>query len=283
MFDHEEYALLDFGEGRKLERFGRYLLDRPSPAAADAPLGDRTLWPQAHARYVRQTADRGRWSPSDVLPDHWTVRHRHFALQLKPTPFGHLGVFPEQAENWEWIGHQIAQAARPLKMLNLFGYTGASSLAAAAAGAGEVVHIDSAANVVDWAKRNAVSSGLADAPIRWITEDARKFVARELRRGNRYDAVILDPPSFGHGPKGQAWHVEQHLPDLVEQVCRLMTEEPAFLLLTCHSPQFPADRLKALLADQVSGRTTVVRLTLNSTDGRKLDSGLAVRHVGCLS
>ena len=194
-----------------------------------------------------------------------------------------MGLFPEQAENWEWILEQcrLSVSQRPAerpKILNLFAYTGGSTLAAAAAGA-EVVHVDAAKNVVAWARRNAELSGLADAPVRWIAEDAVKFVKRELRRGNRYDAVILDPPSYGHGPRGEVWRLAKHLPRLLSLCGELTAGRLQFMLLTCHTPGYDAAALREMLLEAVGGEGTAAarQLTLRSAAGRELPSGVAVR------
>jgi 23S rRNA (cytosine1962-C5)-methyltransferase len=280
MFAINQYELLDFGGGRKLERFGPRVLDRPSPAAEDFASRRPAWWRSADARYERIDAERGEWIVHREWPPRWTVEHGAFQLELKPTEFGHLGVFPEQAPNWDWIAAQVSKAGRPLKVLNLFAYTGGATLAAAAAGA-RVVHIDAANNVVGRARRNAGLSSLADAPIRWIAEDAAKFVARELRRGNRYDAVILDPPSYGHGPKGEIWKVETSLAPLLTMCGELTAASRAFLLVTCHSPGLGPVELAAMLADAVptldKQQIDAQPLTLAAADGRKLPSGAAAR------
>jgi 23S rRNA (cytosine1962-C5)-methyltransferase len=201
-------------------------------------------------------------------------------LGLRTTPAGQVGVFPEQAANWDWIGKRVRAAQRPLKVLNLFAYTGGSTLAAAAAGA-EVVHVDAARNVVQWARDNADLSGLSEAPIRWIDEDAGKFVRRELRRGNRYDAVILDPPSYGHGPKGEPWKIVQHLPGLLADCADVTKGQLAFVVLSCHSPGFGPAELEALVHDAFFGacqQGAVGRdMWLRSTDGRGLTAGSVAR------
>jgi 23S rRNA (cytosine1962-C5)-methyltransferase len=284
MFDPDNYELLDFGDGRKLERFGPHVIDRLSPAAEECAIRDPALWKTAVARFRRTNGEQGVWASRGTPLDVWTIRHESVTarviFELKLTPFGHLGIFPEQAENWDWIATQVRQARRPLKVLNLFAYTGGSTLAAAAAGA-EVVHVDAAKNVVEWARRNAVLSGLESAVIRWIAEDARKFVARELRRGNRYDAVILDPPSYGHGAQGEAWKLERDLLPLLQACGELTAERRAFMLLTCHSPNFGAAELQAALADAVFGHcqsgATAKPLFLRTADGRKLSAGIAAR------
>ena len=280
MFSPDQHQLLDFGQGRKLERFGGLILDRPCPAAEAFPRNRPALWRQADARYQRGRGNQGEWSP--VLESPWTIQHGQAVLELKPTPFGHLGVFVEQAENWDWIAAQIVACPKPLKVLNLFAYTGGSTLAAAAAGA-EVVHVDASRSATAWARGNASLSGLREAPIRWIVEDARKFVRRECKRGNRYDAVILDPPSYGHGPKGQVWKVENDLPDLLAGCAELTAGREAFLLLTCHSPEVSAKRAEAMLKAafkpfrKTAGQHRAGELSLRDPQGRELPCGVAAR------
>ncbi|MFC1757250.1 class I SAM-dependent methyltransferase [Planctomycetota bacterium] len=283
MFDPDQYSLLDFGEGRKLEKFGDVILDRPSPAAEHVKKANSKQWHSVMARYVR-TSNRGgkvagKWSGAK-LPSSWTVQHADATFELKPTDFGHVGIFVEQAENWKWITRQIRRHDRTLKVLNLFAYTGGSTLAAAAAGA-EVTHVDSSKSVVTWARRNAELSSLSDAPIRWLVEDCQKFVQRELKRGNHYDAVILDPPSYGHGTKGEAWKLSRDLMPLLEGCAELTSQSRAFLLLTCHSPGFGAAELSACLEDTFFGHcqtgARAKRLTVTSVDGRALDAGAVAR------
>lgn len=280
MFDPQTYQLLDFGHGRRLERFGPLVVDRPCPTADEIAPADPDLWPTADARFLRTDGKQGRWTSRRALPDRWTISHGSVTLELKRTEFGHLGVFAEQAPNWDWIARQIAAASPtdpPLKILNLFAYTGAATLAAAGAGA-EVTHVDSARNVVAWARRNAELSNLSHAPVRWIAEDAQKFVRRELKRENRYDAVILDPPSYGHGPRGEVFRLAGHLPKLLALCGRLTAGRRRFLLLTCHTPQFGPKRLRELVSDAMpGGRVAVLPLTLPAADNRQLPSGIAVR------
>ncbi len=280
MLDPEQYTLLDFGLGRKLEQFGPYRLDRPCPAADEAEVADPDLWTTTTARYDRTTGERGKWSPGKALPSQWRIDCGHFTLELKPTPFGHLGIFPEQQRNWQWIQRQVRRHGGSPRVLNLFAYTGASTLAAASAGA-EVVHVDSAKNIVHWARRNADVSGLDAVPIRWIVEDASRFVQRELRRGNQYDAVILDPPSYGHGPKGETWKLTRDLLPLLSQCGKLTAEGRLFLLLTCHSSGFGPAELSASLEESIFGHcqtgVSAKGLHLETDDGRRLDAGVVAR------
>ena len=280
MFPPHQYQLLDFGDGRKLERFGSLILDRPCPAAEKLARADAAQWGHADGRFERADDKRGEWTSNGNLPQRWTIRHGPITFELRPSEFGHLGVFPEQAANWDWIADRLDAASRPPEVLNLFAYTGGSTLAAAAAGA-NVVHADSAKNTVARARRNAELSGMADAPIRWIVDDAVKFVRRELRRGNGYDAVILDPPSYGHGARGEVWRLSKHLPKLLEMCGRLTAGRRRFILLTCHTPGFDAPRLKKILADALDagGGATVSGegLSLRAATGRTLPSGVAVR------
>lgn len=280
------YELLDFGNGRKLEWMAGRLLDRPCPAAEGLRKSKIGRWSQADLRYHRQSAQTGTWTVtskaevSSVMDAGWTLDCGMFRLRLQPTPAGQVGVFAEQLENWRWIVQQVQRAGRPLQVLNLFGYTGASTLAAAAAGAA-VTHVDAADNIVQWARENAELSGLADAPVRWIVEDAMKFVQRELRRSRQYDAIILDPPSYGHGPKGEVFRLSEHLLPLLEHCGKLTAARRAFMLLTCHTPGYGPAELEACLCDAVFGACSAgvhaERLWLKAADGRKLSAGVCAR------
>ena len=280
MFSPDDYQLLDFGDGRRLERFGSIVLDRPCPAAEGLARVSPAAWDQADARFERTEGDEGRWIDRRPIAERWTVAHGAVQFELKRTEFGHVGLFPEQVANWDWIAQQLADAPRLVRVLNLFAYTGGSTLAVAAAGA-EVTHVDAARNVVAWGRRNAELSGLAAAPIRWIAEDAAKYVGREWKRGSLYDAVILDPPSYGHGPRGEPWQIERNLPPLLELCGRLTAGRRRFVLLTCHTPQLGTDRLREMLADAMGGadRGDVYAdpLTIRSVGGRQLPSGVVVR------
>jgi 23S rRNA (cytosine1962-C5)-methyltransferase len=285
------YELLDFGEGRKLERFGEIVLNRPSPAADDAKKAHPDLWGTATARFRGPRTGDGSWAPNckQWQPAEWFYTHEgvaSFRMQLEALPSGQVGIFPEQRENWDWIARQVNRAAPavagapPLRVLNLFAYTGASTLAAAAAGA-QVVHIDAAQNIVNRARENAAASGLAERPVRWIADDAVKFCRREIKRGNQYDAVILDPPTYGHGPTGEPWKIFDHLLPLLQLCGQLTAERRAFILVTCHSPGIGPAELGAYVADGIFGHCgqppATGELDLATADGRKLPSGVYAR------
>lgn len=291
MFDPNEYALLDFGAGRKLERFGAHVLDRPSPAATGAAVANPELWGRASARYESAKGNKGRWiHVEQTAPsvDPWIVRHRNTQLSLQCSPSGNVGIFPEQARNWDWIAEQVQHCVasspeRAPRVLNLFAYTGGASLAAASAGA-EVTHVDSSGPTVAWAKRNATYSNMSNLPIRWIVEDALKFIERECRRGNFYDGIIADPPTYGHGPKGRPFKFEQHVGSLLKRCAELLDTSASnarFLLFSCHAPRYgPQDAKsavsKVLGADnrvQITGRP----LVLETSAGQRLAAGVSAR------
>jgi 23S rRNA (cytosine1962-C5)-methyltransferase len=280
MFQAHQYRLIDFGEGRRLERFGMLVLDRPCPAAERVEKADPAAWGEADARFERGEGQEGSWQCRAELPERWTIAHGRLVLELKRTEFGHLGLFAEQAANWDWIAGQVAAAGGTVRVLNLFAYTGASTLAAAAAGA-EVVHVDAARNIVAWARRNAELSGLTRAPVRWITEDAMKFVKRERKRGTEYYAVVLDPPSYGHGRRGEVWRLSRDLPRLLSMCAELTAGRRRFVLLSAHTPKFGPTRLRDVMLQSMGGtdpgRAAAAELTLCDAAGRTLPSGAVVR------
>ena len=283
MFSADQYELLDVGDGRRLERFGQYILDRPAPAAERTSRHRPALWKKADAYFERHSAGHGTWSQPSRMPNTWQIKHRAVVFELKCTDSGAIGVYPEQATNWDWVDKQVRRAPRSLRILNLFGYSGGSTLAAAAAGA-EVVHVDAVRGVVDWARRNAKLAGLRAAPIRWIVEDARKFAEREVRRGARYDAVILDPPTYGHGPKAEPWKLARHLDGLLRTARALTRQRRAFILLTCHAPGVGPPELEAMLAENLLGDcqrgVSARRLYLKTRQGQRLASGVVARWPG---
>ena len=229
----KEYQVIDCSKGEKLERWGSYLLVRPDPQVIwDTPKTDNG-WRKMNGHYHRSAKGGGEWEFFD-LPEQWQIHYGNLTFNLKPFSFKHTGLFPEQAANWDWFSEKIKMAGRPIKVLNLFAYTGGATLAAAAAGA-SVTHVDASKGMVTWAKENAVSSGLKDAPIRWIVDDCVKFVEREIRRGNHYDAVIMDPPSYGRGPKGEIWKIEEDIFPLVQLCEKLLSDNPLFFLINSYT------------------------------------------------
>ena len=231
--DWKEYEVIDTSCGEKLERWGKYTLVRPDPQVIwDTPKISRG-WKNMNAHYHRSKKGGGEWEFFD-LPQQWDLHYKDLTFHLKPFSFKHTGLFPEQAVNWDWFGDKIRKAGRPIKVLNLFAYTGGATLAAAAAGA-QVTHVDASKGMVTWAKENAAASGLSEAPIRWLVDDCVKFVEREIRRGNHYDAIIMDPPSYGRGPKGEIWKIEEAIHPLIKLCVKLLSPNP----LTC---RFPGNR-----------------------------------------
>lgn len=289
VFESKEYELLDFGAGRKLERFGAELLDRPSPAADGSDVVNPELWGSATARFhliKGAKGAKGAWN-TDLPP--WSIGHGDNLLEMKLSASGNVGVFPEQADNWDWIAQKVREcktnlSSRRPRVLNLFAYTGGASMAAAAAGA-EVAHVDSSGPTVTWAKRNAEVSGMADLPVRWLVEDAMKFVAREVRRGNFYDGIIADPPTYGHGPKGRPFKFSQHLDELMQLCGELLDPNGVsgrFLVFSCHAPDFAPEGAEWTVNSVVrdSSRVEAGPLVLTTADGRKLDAGVAARWSG---
>ena len=210
-----DYELIDTSAGERLERWGNIILVRPDPQIIWNTPKENPLWEKAHARYFRSSSGGGSWQEYKKVPPMWKIQYQGLTFQLKTMGFKHTGIFPEQAVNWDFCMEKIRRAGRPVRVLNLFGYTGAASLACAKAGA-QVCHVDASKGMVQWAKENAVASGLADKPVRWLVDDCVKFVQREQRRGNTYDGIIMDPPSYGRGPNGEVWKLEEQLYGLVQ-------------------------------------------------------------------
>lgn len=229
----KDYEVLDCSRGEKLERWGKYLLVRPDPQVIwDTPRRDPG-WKHMDGHYHRSKKGGGEWEFFH-LPQQWQIHYRELTFNLKPFSFKHTGLFPEQAVNWDWFSNLIKNAGRPIKVLNLFAYTGGATLSAAAAGA-QVTHVDASKGMVAWAKENASSSGLADAPIRWLVDDCVKFVEREIRRGNKYDAIIMDPPSYGRGPKGEIWKIEDSIWPFIELTTQILSDKPLFFLINSYT------------------------------------------------
>jgi 23S rRNA (cytosine1962-C5)-methyltransferase len=249
-----DYALLDSGHGRKLERYGPYRVVRPEAQALWSPRRPDREWEAADATFVGIGDDEadGRWRYRKPLGETWTLDYDGIPFLGRFTSFRHVGVFPEQATHWDWLKRQIAGAGRPLKVLNLFAYTGLASLVAAKAGA-EVTHIDASKKAIGWARENQAVAGLQALPIRWICEDATRFVEREERRGNRYDGIILDPPKFGRGPKGEVWDIFVDLPKMMAACRRLLSPDARFLILTAYSIRASFLSIDELAAEHLAG------------------------------
>lgn len=248
----KEYELIDCGRGEKLERWGKQLLVRPDPQAIwNTPRRHRG-WKQPNARYARSSTGGGQWANREV-PDRWQVHYRDLTFHVGLMNFKHTGIFPEQAANWDFARELIQNAGRPVSVLNLFAYTGGATIACAAAGA-SVCHVDAAKGMVQWAKENAAASGLSDSPIRWIVDDCAKFVEREIRRGRRYDAIIMDPPSYGRGPSGEIWKLEENLYPFVELVSRVLSDNPLFVILNSYTTGLAPSVLTYILQTVIGGK-----------------------------
>lgn len=249
----KDYELIETGGGEKLERWGEVILRRPDPQII-WPIRNSGIWERADAHYHRSQSGGGQWEYKKKLPKRWTVSFQNLQFYIEPTGFKHTGLFPEQAVNWKWMINNIQKANRPIKVLNLFAYTGGATVAAAYAGA-EVCHVDAAKGMVNWAKENVALSGLADKPVRFITDDCMKFVQREIRRGKKYDAVIMDPPSYGRGPNGEIWKIEDSLYDFVEQCMGLLSDKPLFFLINSYTTGFSPTVLSNILKQTVGSRS----------------------------
>lgn len=285
-----DYALLDSGRGRKLERFGKLRLVRPEPQALWQPSRPEAEWEGADAFFDAKPGDSkggedddnwGRWRFPKPLPPEWPVRYREATLACRFTAFRHVGLFPEQAPHWDWVrGRPVKPAEGRPKLLNLFAYTGAASLIAAAAGY-EVTHVDASKKAIAWAKENQAASGLAETPVRWICDDATKFVAREVRRGNRYHGILLDPPKFGRGPANETWRIEDGLAPMLADCARLLADGPSFLMLTAYAIRLSALSLLETARDALAGRPGEFEAgelaVVQERGGRRLSTSLYVR------
>ena len=250
-----DYEILDTSRGEKLERWGDYLLVRPDPQVIWDTERKAPGWKRMNGHYHRSKKGGGEWEFFD-LPEQWTIQYplcqgqNTLTFNLKPFSFKHTGLFPEQAANWDWFGEKIRNAGRPIKVLNLFAYTGGATLAAAASGA-SVTHVDASKGMVGWAKENARSSGLGEAPIRWIVDDCVKFVEREIRRGNHYDGIIMDPPSYGRGPKGEIWKIEESIHTLIRLCAQLLSDDPLFFLVNSYTTGLAPAVLTYMIATEL--------------------------------
>ena len=264
----KDYEVLDTSGGEKLERWGKYLLVRPDPQVIWNTPHEHPGWKKKNGHYHRSSKGGGEWEFIN-LPDEWSISYKELTFHLKPFSFKHTGLFPEQAVNWDWFSDLIAHAGRPVKVLNLFAYTGGATVSAAKAGA-QVTHVDASKGMVSWAKENAAASGLADAPIRWLVDDCTKFVEREIRRGNHYDGIIMDPPSYGRGPKGEIWKIEENIFPFVELTAKLLSDKPLFFLINSYttglSPSVMKYVLGSLLPRGIGGRLEADEIGLPVTD-----------------
>lgn len=284
----KDYEVIDCSKGEKLERWGDYLLVRPDPQVIwDTPKKE-TGWHKMNGHYHRSSKGGGEWEFFQ-LPKEWTIQYslpinKKLTFHLKPFSFKHTGLFPEQAANWNWFSQLIADAVskgRQVKVLNLFAYTGGATLAAAAAGA-SVTHVDASKGMVTWAKENAISSGLKDAPIRWLVDDCVKFVEREIRRGNHYDAIIMDPPSYGRGPKGEIWKIEESVYPLIQLCSQILTDNPLFFLINSYTTGLQPAVLSYMISTVLgtaNGTVTASEISLPvSSNGLVLPCGASGRY-----
>lgn len=275
----KDYTLLDVSSGERLERWGEYILIRPDPQAIWTSEKRRPEWRQANAVYHRSSSGGGHWEIKR-LPESWRVHYRDLTFQIKPMNFKHTGLFPEQAVNWDFMRKKIESANRPVRVLNLFAYTGGATMACAKAGA-SVTHVDASKGMVQWAKENAVLCGLGEHPIRYFVDDCMKLVEREIRRGNTYDGIVLDPPSYGRGPGGEVWQLEERLYPFMLRVTQLLSPDPLFLILNSYSTGLSASVMEYLLRltmpERLKGRFESAELGLRTANGGRFPAGSAAR------
>lgn len=265
----KDYELIDTSSGEKLERWGSVVLIRPDPQIIWETPKKNPLWREADAHYLRSSEGGGHWETQKPVPPAWKIQYADLTFRVKMMGFKHTGIFPEQAVNWDFAMQKIRKAGRPVKVLNLFGYTGAATLACLAAGA-SVCHVDASKGMVTWAKENAEASGLAGCPVRWLVDDCEKFVRREQRRGNVYDAIIMDPPSYGRGPNGEVWKLEEQLYPLVQMCLPILSQNPLFFLLNSYttglSPAVMEYLLGVLLCRKYGGKVSSSEIGLPVTE-----------------
>ena len=279
--DWKDFEILDTGDGEKLERWGDVLLRRPDPQAI-WPKDPSYPWNRVDAHYLRSSSGGGSWRFFRELPESWQITYKDLRFIVHPTGFKHTGLFPEQAANWDYMAEQIRNAGRPVSVLNLFAYTGGATVACAAAGA-SVCHVDAAKSMVSWAKDNAAKSGLASAPIRYIVDDCEKFVAREIRRGHKYDAIVMDPPSYGRGPNGEVWHLEDKIAKLLKLCSQVLSDQPLFFILNAYTTGLQPAVLSNLLTWALSdykGTIEAQEIGLPTKRGLVLPCGAAGRFTG---
>ena len=268
----KDYEVIATGDGNKLERWGKYVLLRPDPQVIWSTPKKNPGWKKMNGHYHRSASGGGEWEFFN-LPDEWCIHYKNLTFNLKPFSFKHTGLFPEQAANWDWFSELIRTAKRPIKVLNLFAYTGGATLSALAAGA-NVTHVDASRGMVNWAKENAAASDLNDRPVRWLVDDCVKFVEREIRRGNTYDAIIMDPPSYGRGPKGEIWKIEDSIYPFIELTTEILSKEPLFYLVNSYTTGL-----------QPAVLTYMIHETICRRFGGKVESseiGLPVRDSGLI-
>ena len=264
----QDFELIDCSKGEKLERWGEFYLVRPDPQAIwDTPRRNQH-WNDRNGRYRRSETGGGSWDKGD-LPEAWEIRYKELRFKVRPMNFKHTGLFPEQAANWDWAMDKIRKAGRDVSVLNLFGYTGAATVACLKAGA-SVCHVDAAKGMVAWGKENAAASGVSDAPVRWIVDDCAKFVEREIRRGRRYDAIIMDPPSYGRGPGGEVWKLEQNLWPFVSLCAGVLSDDPLFVIINSYTtglaPSVLSYVTESIFTKKFGGRSDSQELALPVTD-----------------
>ncbi|MBU1146367.1 class I SAM-dependent methyltransferase [Patescibacteria group bacterium] len=272
-----DYELLDSGEGEKLERYGRFIFSRPDPQALWPKL-NLSAWKKVDGEF-RRSAEAAEWKIKREVPGRWQINLAGLDFWIKPTTFKHLGIFPEQVGNWEWIKNLVSGAKRKIYVINLFGYTGGATLAAAASGA-EVCHLDGSKVAITWARDNAALSKLGKKPIRWILEDAVKFVKREIKRGRHYDGIVLDPPAFGHGPGGELWKIEDNFLELIDLCFKLLSNKPLFFLINGYASGYSATAYKnnlLPLLEKYGGTLEAGELTIEEKSGRLLPCGIFAR------
>ena len=255
----KDYELLDCSDGERLERWGDIILIRPDPQVIWKTPKKHPMWKNANARYLRSSKGGGHWEVLRKTPDSWSIKYKELSLNVKTMGFKHTGIFPEQAVNWDYTAELIKKAGRPVRVLNLFSYTGGATVACLKAGA-QVVHVDASKGMVAWAKENAVASSVADRPVRWIVDDCIKFVQREIRRGNKYDIIIMDPPSYGRGPGGEVWKLEDEVYSFVELCTKVLSDDPLMVLINSYttglSPAVMQYILGALVVPKFGGEVT---------------------------
>ncbi len=275
--DWEDYELMDCGDGRKLERFGKFILDRPDPQVMWQKRLSKEVWDRSDAVFEISSQDSGHWVKKTAMPEKWKMAYQDLTFWLKLTPFKHTGVFPEQSQHWKWLSSLLQNRGGQPKVLNLFAYTGISSLVAAANGA-YVTHVDASSQSITWANENQLKSTLGDKPIRWILDDALKFLNREIKRGNKYDGIIMDPPIYGHGPHGERWDFKHDFPGLVKLCSSLLSNNPLFMIVSAYATTDSALTIGNVLEDytkNLRGKIEAGELTIKEkSSDRLLSAGI---------